>query len=143
MMKSDTANPAVSLGSLAVRLESRRAIVARMAIGFEEISPAVRQQDNAVMQIPANGISSLAVWLASLLTFDYGSSCQGGEFVESRSRMQLQFEHLCLAFAKGEPRRQRLNPIKEFGVVLLDEVHCVREIFPGREPTYLEPSILI
>jgi hypothetical protein len=67
-------------------------------------------------------------------------------WVESTSRVQLQVERLCLAFTKREPRRQRLNPIEEFEVALLarfDEVHCVREILPGREPTYLEPSILI
>jgi hypothetical protein len=60
--------------------------------------------------------------------------------------VQLQVEYLCLAFAEREPRRKRLNPIKEFEIALLarlDEVHGVREILPGREPTYLEPAGLI
>ena len=53
---------------------------------------------------------------------------------QSGNGTQLQGEHSCLAFAKHEPRRARLNPIKEFDVALLarfDEVHRVRDILPG------------
>ena len=54
---------------------------------------------------------------------------------DSGNGTQLQIEHSCLALAKLERRRARLNPIKEFDVALLarfDEVDRIREILPRR-----------